>query len=187
MTLRSTSSGFTFIELIVALAILSILAAFAFSGFKQIFDNQTDKILQSQLLEAIQFAQQEAHIQKKSIGLCKSNNSYRCSGEWRDGFVVFIDESEDGDITDKSQILSAFQAIYQQGKVYARSYPAYRDYFQFSADLLANDNGTLWYCEQNHKNPKWSITISKSGQTQVTYANRQGFIHDSSGKLLTCE
>lgn len=180
-----SQSAFTIMEVLVALSILAILLAISLPAMQHFIAHAQDEMLQAQLLHAIQIAKQEAIARHTRIALCQSNNQITCSGNWGDGYIIFLDENADGRVHDNEQILYVSQLQSQHGRNYIRSFPRYRNYLSFSSSgLMTSDNATLWHCHAD--SPKWALVMSKTGRTRIMYPNRNGEMKDNHGQLLNC-
>lgn len=180
--------AYTFLEALIVLFIISILAALSFPSLHSFFNREYDKTIQLQLLRSIQLARQEAIAQHVLVSLCKSKNGLTCSGDWSDGYLVFNDENKDGIVHDKKQILAVIQQDSQKGTLHLRSYPHYLDYLQFlpTGFMRSHNNGTFWYCHEGEVSPVWAIAFSQSGKARVDYPDKKGIIYDSQGKPFEC-
>lgn len=178
--------GFTLIELLVALSIIVLLAAFAFPSYQFLLAKNESDIVQQQLLQTLQFAQQEARIKHTTIAVCKSQNNLDCGGDWRDGVMVFDDKNGDGSVTSRDQLLLSIQ-FKTNGKLYWRGFPVYRNYLQFSGEgFQETDNSTFWYCRLAKRFPDWTIQLNKSGRARAVKPDSHGEIRDANGKVLAC-
>lgn len=180
------SSGFTFIELLIGLAIIAVLAAFALPSFTALWQQNEATVLQQQLLRTLQFAQQEARVRHAAISVCKSNDGATCGGEWQHGQIVFLDNDDDGVIRSRDQILEVRQSSKQHAQLHWRGFPVYRDYVQFSPAMTNDDNGTFWYCASTQTKPAWAIVLNKAGRARVVMPDKNGDIADTTGKVLGC-
>lgn len=162
------SSGFVLLEVLIAISIAIILLTSCVPIIKTLFDNQSERILQDQLVKALEIARREAHALHRIVGLCRSNDNKVCTDDGRRAVLIFIDETNNGMIRNVQQILTVVQLTNYSGKLNWRSFPEYRHYIAFSPSVLSeSDNGSLWYCRQNKTFPAWAIVLNKQGQTHV--------------------
>ncbi len=91
-------SGFTLIEMMLVVVVMSILVAIAAPSFDSLTKKNNVEALQSQLLTALAVARSEAASRNRPVGICKSNNSASCvsGASWSDGWIVFEDSNNDG-------------------------------------------------------------------------------------------
>ncbi len=184
----SSQRAFTLIEVLITLCVVGILLALALPAWQTFYNRENDVALQSQLLRTLQYARQEAESKHAKIGVCKSNNHQTCGGEWADGLLVFIDNNNNGEISDASQILAVVQENTKGGVLYLRSYPSYLTYIQFlpTGFMRSSNNGTFWYCHDASDNAAWAITLNQAGETRVLYPDNNGVIEDGQGEVLGC-
>ncbi len=178
--------GLSLIEALITLTITSLLAVMVYPSLKNFSEKANDDSLQSQLWHAIQLAHTEAMSRHVTIGLCKSKDAKTCGGRWTDGQLIFIDANEDGKIIQPKQIIMVFQPTFFQGQLNWRSFPARRDYLQFTPATLQNGNGTFWFCHATNQFPSWAIIINLSGRPRMVYPDQEGKIEDGSGQVLRC-
>lgn len=170
--------AYSLIELLIALTILSLTAAFTIPALNTYRNHTNNQVIQMQLIKAIHFAQTEAHARHSLIGLSQSENH---------SLLIFTDENADGVIHERRQILSVIQMNLHHGKLHMRSYPYYRDYLQFQPDQWSSgDNATIWYCPQPENPPVWAVVINRAGRVRALHAMRDDSLRDSNGRALSC-
>lgn len=167
-------AGFSLMELLVCMTIISILFAISLPTVREFMSHSEDEVLQKEWLAAIEFAQQEAQARRSPIGLSQNKN----------GLQIFLDENKDG-IHDQSQIISAVRLSSQHGEMHSRFWPHYQHYLSFlPTGFLNHENGSVWHC--HGKKAEWAIILSQSGRTRSVMPNKNGELKDNHGKLLLC-
>lgn len=180
------SNGFSLLELMLGLTLITLLLAFPMSWLFSFYNQHRYAALREQLLQAIEFAQQESYATHMPIGLCKSYKLGNCGAGAASHLLIFIDEYHDGVVHAKDQLL-AFIAFGDSGQLHWRAFPAYRNYILFSArGLLQSDNATFWFCKHEIAQPEWGVALSKQGRARLLSKNQQGEILDSEGEPLKC-
>ena len=112
--MKQKTSGFTLIELIIAMGILGILVSIAAPGFK---DSMKDKRLTAganDFISALQYAKSEALSVSDEVTICPKNTaSTDCSGaaDWGQGWLIFVDADNSQTVTNAEEILNIHDAI----------------------------------------------------------------------------
>ena len=86
------SSGFTLTELVVTIAIVAILMAFAIPNFRTLIQNYTQSTQANNLVFALNYARSEAVKQDAQINICASPDGATCSAgatNWAIGWMVY--------------------------------------------------------------------------------------------------
>lgn len=92
------STGFTLIEVMVAIAILAILLTVAVPAFQDSSLNSQLRATSTEMIAAANLARTEAIKRRRPVRLCVSANGTSCgSGNWRQGWIV-IAPSASGDV-----------------------------------------------------------------------------------------
>lgn len=102
-------SGFTLIELMVALVILVILITVAVPSFQSVVASNRLVEARDQALAAIQYAKGEAVARNRPVSVCPSADGNTCgtAANWPDGWIVVLDSNETG-VVGNSAIIRVF-------------------------------------------------------------------------------
>lgn len=159
-------SGFTFIEILIALSIAAILAAIAIPSLHQTQDKISTNLAQQALLQQIQQAQQIANAKMVGVGMCLSDNGKLCVDQSTRMICSFIDHHHDGKMHEESQVI-ACNLLREEGMMHLRAYPKYRHYLLLLPVIEnTSDNGTFWFCSKN-QTVQWAVAVSQSGEAHV--------------------
>lgn len=103
---KSKRHGFTLLEMIIVISIVSILMATALPGFTLMTKNTRLSNSVNELAASLYFARSEALKRGARVVVCKSSNGAACTtdGDWEQGWIVFED-------TDNSISVDANEAI----------------------------------------------------------------------------
>src|SRR5882672_8009034 len=95
---KQRDSGYTLVEVLVAMTIVSILAAIAIPSFKYVTTSNRITTQVNRLLGDMQFARAEAIKQGQFVTVCVSSDGTSCTGSvnWQNGWIVFMDTNGDG-------------------------------------------------------------------------------------------
>jgi type IV fimbrial biogenesis protein FimT len=87
--MKSRHTGFTLIELVITIALLGILLAWAIPNVRTFIKNARIVSVTNELVADISLARQEAQRRGRSVQICASNNGTSCSGtDWLDGWII---------------------------------------------------------------------------------------------------
>lgn len=176
--MRSSSQGFSFIELCIIMVIVVIVFAMSIPSYQWAITRSHASILCQQLFSAIQLAHSEAIARHEKIILCKSSDHTTCGGDWTNGFIV---RSTD-------DMIYIFQPSFKtEGRLFWRAFPHNRENLVFlSSGFSDAENGTFWYCRSGESFASWAIVINQSGRARKIVSNKKGQVEIEKGKPLTC-
>lgn len=98
-------TGFTLIELIVAIAIFGIMASIAIPNYSSFIMENRKSSLYNTLVGTISLARLEAVKTSRVVTMCISSNLSTCddtTDDWNTGWIVFTDLNGDGLVTTTS-------------------------------------------------------------------------------------
>lgn len=100
-------SGFTLIELMVALVVLAILAAIAFPSFRGMLMDANITSQANGMVGSLALARSEAVKRGVPVSICASRYGTACTGSthWHHGYIVFIDQGTAGTVDGTDTIL----------------------------------------------------------------------------------
>lgn len=116
---RATQTGFTLIELCIALAVAGILVAIAMPAMASFHAKTAVSAQANGLMSALRLAKQEAMARGELVSICAMDPATAESGEpdcldsgrdWSAGWIVFIDRGQRGEIGGGDRIVSVHQA-----------------------------------------------------------------------------
>lgn len=104
------TSGFTLIELIVTIAIATILVTAGIPSFRTFVQDNRRSAQINALVHALQIARSEAIRQRTKVGVCASSNQTSCGTDWNDGWIVFVDKNNNN-AADNGEVLNVFPGL----------------------------------------------------------------------------
>lgn len=87
------NKGFTLFELMITMAVVGIVAALAIPGFTEQIRNSRSVNIANEFVDTISFARVQAASRPARVSICASNNGTACVGDWKDGYIVFVDDA----------------------------------------------------------------------------------------------
>jgi len=160
----SSQSAFTFMEILIALCIFAILSLFFIPSLQDITQSADDRMLQTQLIRAIELARRETSATHQPVALKINANE----------LILFVNAQQNGVIEKDSDLLLQQTLHLKQGTLHLRQFPHYQHYLLFLPQgLMANDNATFWYYRSQNAKPAWRLVLSKSGRVSVVTQSLQ--------------
>jgi len=92
------SRGLTLIELMVTLAVFSIVTMLAFPGFR-LYQQNSNRVTQiNDMVATLNLARSEAVKRNLAVSVCASADQVTCStvNDWITGWIVFVDDNDNG-------------------------------------------------------------------------------------------
>lgn len=114
MKLKNKHSGFSLIELMVTLAVATILVTIAIPGFRTLIQSNRASAQSNELLSAFTLARSEAVKRGLRVSVCSSTDQATCaaSTNWATGWIVFTDDTGTAGLKDGTdEIIRVWDAL----------------------------------------------------------------------------
>lgn len=169
-------SGFTLIELMVALALGIILMTMAVPSFYSTIQNNRATTKANEFLADLYFTRSEAIKQARTATICRSTNGTACTGSgsaWETGWLVWVDGDGNGTMA-STEIVRVHEALSNatlSGKLGGADAPSIQ--YLSSGFRAAAPAGNMTFtltstgCKGNQTR---AITIIQSGRASVATA-----------------
>lgn len=165
--------AFTYFEMLIVLAIISIFSFFMSITMSDVLINEKESELQIELLEMVQRARHEAQMKYEEIVFCGSSDKKNCDGAWLKNWMLFMDNKGDKKIHHPQQLISLIQPTLQEGSLWLRTFPRHQQtYLRFSSDVMQNRNGAFWYCGKKSPHARWAVWINRAGRARLDRNSR---------------
>jgi len=106
MKISVRANGFTLLELMVALVVVSILLTVGLPSFSASVRQNCTITAANTLLTVLTAARSEALKRDRNVGVCPSANGAECSGAaWAGGYMMYVDTDGNGSHTGTEPIL----------------------------------------------------------------------------------
>jgi type IV fimbrial biogenesis protein FimT len=110
--MTSRNSGFTVIELMVAVALLAVLLGIAAPSIRDVTMNARMTGQTNDLMTDLAIARSEAVKRGVRVALCTSSTGTACMNSfWNQGRLVFVDADNDGILASQDDVVKAMPAI----------------------------------------------------------------------------
>ncbi len=164
MPIRLRNSGFTLIELVIAMLVVSLLAAIALPGLAGALEGARASDAKSGLISSTSRAISRAAATERHTVLCPSSNGADCddTADWSRGWIVFVDR--DGSRERDAEETLVYRQPQLGGKVRLHSTAGRtRIVFQPSASN-AGSNVTFTLCDGRGPARAESIVLNNQGR-----------------------
>jgi type IV fimbrial biogenesis protein FimT len=177
MRAAECNSGFTLIEIMIALAVLSILGTLAIPGFTNLLQDSSRTSAVNAFIHTVFLARSEALKRGEMVSICKSPDGANCNtaGEWNGGWITFVNSDRDEPPQrDADESLLQVQEPWRGGKITAN-----RAAFSFRPHTQGVVNGTIVFCDRRGSAAARAVIISHVGRPRVSP-------RDASNHSLVC-
>jgi len=191
-----SQSGFNIIELMVVMAIVTIMATIAVPSFMTMSRDSRLAVKHNDFLGTLNLARNEAVTRGRSVTICKWGVNDDCNGqEWEDGWIVFVDINRngivdssvdtDGDgVDDSSEIIRVYPPLSNNNTLRGINTAANRIVFTSQGMLPAI--GKLTFCDSRGANHARGLILSRSGQARIARDSDNNGTRDDNGVDLVC-
>ena len=105
------NSGFTLLELIMVLALVAIVMTFAIPAMQTFTLNDRLTTNINVLIGHLAYARSESLTRSSQVVICTSDDGLTCSGNWSDGWIVFVDFDADNALTAGDEVIRTHQGL----------------------------------------------------------------------------
>jgi type IV fimbrial biogenesis protein FimT len=175
-----SSSGFTLLECLTALAVMALLAAFAVPQMRQLIAARSVAAHVDTFTSALRFARSEAARRNEAVSVCASLTAdaaepgcaATAAAGWHSGWLVFVDRGAVGEVDDGDEVIRVEQALTASGGIRSS-----RRCLTFRPQGLAlNATGSYTFAPRGD----WSAA-DRAALTRTVCVNKQGRARAMSG------
>jgi type IV fimbrial biogenesis protein FimT len=161
--MKHSTAGFTMVELLTCVALISTVTAFALPGMQSLLTRQQLSSARAELHTALMLARSEALDRGQRVALCPSSDAQRCnnSRQWASGYLLFVDLDDDRQRQPSEPILRVMDAHAQLRITSNVGRPVVIFHPNGSA---AGFNTTLSLCALGNSQPAQTLVLSNSGR-----------------------
>ena len=171
---RSNRAGFSLLELMVVLAVVSAFLVVAVPTFSEVIRNAAISSEVNRLITAINFTRSQAVMQNIPVSMCPSANPVdkvpECSGAYGGGWIVFSDSDADKSFDPlQDRLLKVFPPPAAMLTISnRRGTRAANEVISYYPDGSAARNLTLQVCARGGDSAKaWSVILNIVGRPRM--------------------
>lgn len=182
-----STKGFTLLELMVSVSIMSLLAAIALPNFNDfIVQIRVDNEI-SQLHRMLLVTRNTAINTGQKTIICPLDNTSQCTTQWQNKLSVFTDIN-DNKLLDKDEKVIIFRAPITTGDKLIYGKGRNKITFNPTGQLSGLANGTFRYCPQYYTKYARGIIIARSGRMyQSSDIDNDGIDENRGNKEIRCK
>ncbi len=165
-------SAFSLLELVLTVAIASIVLALAIPSFGDTLARQRQRVEIDALFHAVHHAKKASVVRNQVVTLCATRDGERCanSADWSSGWLMFENSDRDSPPQrDPGEPRLRYHAVHPDVEVSSNR----RNYTLRSTQRRAT-NGTLVICDRTGRVPPRALVISFTGRPRVASENTRG-------------
>ena len=117
MKTKKPQSGFTLLEMLIVLVIISVIASLSLPNAAGYVDNNRMSAAVMDFAVAIQTARTEAVSRNMAVSICTSNDAAdgcRSTAQWEKGWLLFVDADADGVVDSGEEVIQYHAALADQ-------------------------------------------------------------------------
>lgn len=184
--MRNNSRGFTLVELLIVLLLLSTILTQAIPLFGSLVVNAQRQSAASELISLLNLARNKAISEGQTVTVCAINSENKCDRDWTNPIVAFRDPDRLRRINNDRQIIRLFKPD-RDGKFDANL--GIRDYLRFRSSGMAREAiGNIVWCPKNGDNKMaFQLRVNMGGRIHSSQdSDGDGIVEGTAGQPISC-
>jgi len=161
-------SGFTLLELLIAIALIGIVTALALPSMRSFGQNDRLTTNINTMIGHLAYARSEAVKRSTQVSICISSDAATCTGsDWEEGWMVYVDADGNGSFdaaTVNEDILRVNQALDGNNNITPTA--AYTNQVTYDNRGFVTATGGFLLCDGRTGAFGKTITISNTGRVR---------------------
>jgi len=148
----------------IALAVAGILISFAVPSFNASIQNNRMATQINELHTSLSLARSEAIKRNNNTTVCRSSNGTSCTGNWSDGWIVFVDNDFNGSVDAGDEVLRVHGALAGQNTLtFSQTSVTYAS----SGLATTGANSTFTLCDSRGTTNARGLVVGVSGRPRM--------------------
>jgi len=183
----SPFAGFTLVELLIVIVLISVVASYAIPSMGNLVDNSRRHAAVSDMVSLLNLARNSAILEQHTVTICPLDQTNTCTHDWNTRPVtVFRDPDSDRVLAKGSDIIRVNQVV-EGGQWDANT--SSRPYFRFFATGMASYAiGNMTWCpDDNNSHLAAQIVVNMGGRLRLSEDHDgDGVIENADGTPVNC-
>jgi type IV fimbrial biogenesis protein FimT len=173
---RESQSGFTLSELMIALAIGTILTTMAVPALSKILESERLTTRIYEFVAHLNYAREIAIFRNQRVTLCKSADGLICDNnlEWEDGWIIFIDGDNNHKRTADEAIIRSQSSIRATTNIRYSANLGHNNYVSFTPVGTSFGNGTFTFCAGRSDTVPRALILARTGKVRISREKPDG-------------
>ena len=180
-------SGFTLVELMIVIVLISVVASYAIPSMGNLIDNSRRHSAVSEMVSLINLARNTAIMDQQTVTVCPLDASNQCTDSWNTlPITVFRDPDANRILAHEDDIVR-ISNLATGGSWDANT--ANRPYFRFFASGMASYaiGNMIWCPDDNNSHLAAQIVVNMGGRLRLSEdEDGDGMLEDANGNTVTC-
>ena len=172
-------AGYSLYELMMTVALVSVLLGLGIPSFTHMAANARIRAEVDRLFHAIHLARKESIVRRRVITICPARDDESCDadGDWSRGWMLFVNQDRDW-----PAVRDPDEAVIRHVKPDSRiRISANRKSFSLRSTELRATNGTIIVCDRRGSGRNRALVVSYTGRPRVAYSNGRGEAYQCAG------
>lgn len=187
--MKASAAGFTLVELLITIAIISILSVQASGLFRELQMRMQTRASVSAITNSLSLARTSALTRQMNVTLCGSSTATTCDNQWSNGILVMIDADGNGQPDREVDILGFYQTgTTTAARISWKGFGSGNRVTFGRRGQTSFSNGSFTYCPAS-QDARYArqVVINRGGRVRLSQdRDRDGVHEDSQGKPLNC-
>lgn len=191
-------SGFTLVELLIAVAVTGVLLSIATPGFQSLMQDARQVTSYNKVANVLRFARSEAIKRSVAVSVCPRASNTTCGTDWSKGMLVYDDATANGapgvlDGTDSvvrvAKMNPAGITVSASAIIRPQTSASKQNSIRFNGRGQTNwANGTWLLCDARGDKEARALIIGGAGISRRAYdtPSSNSVVVDASGVAVSC-